>query len=196
MNHNFEKAFKDLIHVEGGYVNHPNDPGKETYKGVSRVYHPNWLGWSIIDKHKPHSLFPRILEIDDSLKNLVKNFYKIEYWDSVLGDKVSEIESPIASELFDTAVNMGPERAVIFLQRALNVLNTKNTTVLYNDVSKDGDLGPITLEALQKCCENNRGYSLLIYMNVLQGARYIENAEKNRKKEVFIAGWAQRINLQ
>lgn len=39
------------IDKEGGYklVDVTGDRGKLTYAGISRRYHPHWLGWSVID---------------------------------------------------------------------------------------------------------------------------------------------------
>ena len=48
----FEKAFINTMGYEGGYVYDPDDAGGETYKGISRRYHPSWPGWRIIDKVK------------------------------------------------------------------------------------------------------------------------------------------------
>ena len=36
----YDKAFKEVAAIEGGYVNDPQDTGGETYKGISRVNHP------------------------------------------------------------------------------------------------------------------------------------------------------------
>lgn len=38
-----------IINNEGGYSNHPSDYGGETIYGISRKYHPNWLGWKYLN---------------------------------------------------------------------------------------------------------------------------------------------------
>src|SRR2546426_796362 len=48
----FDYALTQLLKVEGGYANDPRDPGGETYKGISRVFWPNWSGWPLIDAAK------------------------------------------------------------------------------------------------------------------------------------------------
>ena len=45
---NFNQAFKKVMSAEGGYVNDPDDPGGETYKGVARKMNPRWSGWAIV----------------------------------------------------------------------------------------------------------------------------------------------------
>jgi len=66
----------------------------------------------------------------------VKAFYKENYWDKFLGDEINSQE--IADEIFDTSVNMGVERAVKFLQKALNYLNRDE--LLYLNLVVDGSI--------------------------------------------------------
>ncbi len=46
---NFTQAYNLTSAHEGGYVNDAIDRGGETYRGISRVYHSSWKGWSNID---------------------------------------------------------------------------------------------------------------------------------------------------
>ena len=48
----FKKALEHTLKREGCYANHGKDRGKETYKGISRKYHPKWPGWELIDEAK------------------------------------------------------------------------------------------------------------------------------------------------
>lgn len=66
----------------------------------------------------------------------MKAFYKENYWDKFLGDEINSQE--IADEIFDTSVNMGVERAVKFLQKALNYLNRDE--LLYLNLVVDGSI--------------------------------------------------------
>ena len=43
---NFTQAYNLTSAHEGGYVNDALDRGGETYRGISRVYHSSWNGWS------------------------------------------------------------------------------------------------------------------------------------------------------
>ena len=101
----------------------------------------------------------------------------------------------LASEVFDTAVNMGPAAAVRFLQRALNALNRGGSD--YPDVLVHGAIGPRTLAALDGYlrCRGTLGETVLRRaVDALQGARYVELAEARPADEAFVYGWlAQRV---
>jgi lysozyme family protein len=97
---NFAKALEVVLHHEGGYVNHPNDPGGETIYGISRRSHPDV--WA---KGRP--------TLEDA-----KRIYHRDYW---LPIKADAMPFPVALMVFDAAVNAGNRRAAILLQRALRV---------------------------------------------------------------------------
>ena len=97
---NFAKALEVVLHHEGGYVNHPGDPGGETIYGISRRSHPDV--WA---KGRP--------TLEDA-----KQIYHRDYW---LPIKADAMPFPVALMVFDAAVNAGNRRAAILLQRALRV---------------------------------------------------------------------------
>lgn len=97
---NFARALEVVLHHEGGYVNHPNDPGGETIYGISRRSHPDV--WA---KGRP--------TLEDA-----KRIYHRDYW---LPIKADAMPFPVALMAFDSAVNAGNRRAAILLQRALRV---------------------------------------------------------------------------
>src|SRR5206468_6724156 len=72
--------------------------------------------------------------------------YRRLYWARPRFDEVAARSSPLAAELFDTGVNMGPAVAATFLQRALTALNRSGKD--YPDLVPDGRIGPMTLFAL------------------------------------------------
>ena len=109
----FNKAFDKTSMHEGGYVYDPDDAGGETYRGISRKYNPQWIGWETIDKTRPN--IP-----NNELDPLVRQFYKVGYWDI---NKLDNFPQSVANEMFDTGVNMGTGRAAKFLQKSLNYLN-------------------------------------------------------------------------
>lgn len=192
----FKKAFMKTAGHEGGYVFDPDDAGGETYKGISRRFHPSWNGWKVIEKIKQYiknNSFNETLEENDLLQKVVKTFYKQYYWDRFQGDNIPVQE--IAEELFDTGVNMGIHRAVIFLQKGLNLLNRNQKS--YPDIIEDGNFGPNTLKTLNLFLriENNDQMSLLKIMNTLQGMHYIKYMEKNPKQEKYARGWLKRVKI-
>lgn len=181
---NFEKAFNKLLRYEGKYANDPDDPGKETYKGISRRFNPGWEGWNIIDSMKETDGFPRSLEDSTQLQELVQKFYKEEYWDFFDGDK---LPYKIAEELFESAVNVGKKRATIFMQATINIL-------LNRKLKADGILGAKTkknFKELLDCREVELIYNVL---NIFQGCWYIELMLKNPSMRKYI-GWFSRVRL-
>jgi len=100
---NFDQSFERLIGHEGGYVNHPADPGGETMYGITKrvaVEH----GYTGAMKDLPLSK--------------AKFIAKVAYWNEVLADTLPE---QVRFDLFDAAYNSGPVQAIKFLQRAAGV---------------------------------------------------------------------------
>ena len=182
---NFQKAFDNLIDIEGGYANLQGDSGKETYMGISRVYHPKWQGWSIIDKYKSHAInFEKLPTISKKLQTLVQDFYKKQYWDKFKGDDLPYI---IAEELLEQSVNIGTYKtAGENLQKALNLLNRNGN--LFPDLKVDGVVGEKTLNAVKKVNQRR----LLKVLNGLQFMHYYNLDIKNPTYEKF-AGWFDRV---
>lgn len=120
------------------------------------------------------------------LQDLVLSFYKEQYWDALSLDQANSQE--IANECFDTGVNCGTGTASLFLQRVLNVSNKNGQ--YYPELELDGNLGPVTIAALNK---HPRPKTVLKALNCLQGARYISICEHNPSQEVFFHGWMERV---
>jgi len=177
------------LKYEGLYSNDPDDFGGETYKGISRNKHPNWPGWKIIDSYTLPLPFSD--KVEKNLFHIVKKFYRLKFWDEIMGNKITSLE--IAQELFDTAVNMGNHRAIKFLQQSLNLLN--RTGVLFTDLVVDGIVGPKTLHALEIIIEARDTEILVLWMNVFQGMHYAKIMKKNPLQEKYARGWAKRIKI-
>ena len=160
MNNRFLDIYRIVMEYEGGYVNHPNDPGGETYKGISRRAHPNWKGWQLIDQKKPVP------------EQLVQEFYYNNYWVLL---KCDEMPYPVGEYLFDFGVNAGISRAVITVQRALNI-------------KADGVLGPVTIGAIQKQDPQKLMYELLKE----RVGYYTTITMQNSRFQVFFLGWIRR----
>jgi lysozyme family protein len=95
----FDAAFDILIGHEGGYVNHPDDPGGETKFGISKRAYPE-------------------LNIAALTLEEAKSIYREDYWDRVRADDLPlELRFP----LFDGAVNAGVAQSIKWLQRAVGV---------------------------------------------------------------------------
>lgn len=134
----FDIAFKRTVNAEGGYVNDPDDKGKETYMGISRVYHSKEVMWNIIDvmkKQHSGSVLNHVLKQSSVVQNNVKSIYKKEYWDVLYLDNIKN--QRIANEIFDDAVNRGVKSAVKVIQKLLNIpVNGKIDLILINKLKE------------------------------------------------------------
>ena len=100
MKENFDKCLEMLLHHEGGYVWHEEDPGGETNLGVTKKVYQDWGGTKeMID-----------LTVED-----VAPIYKKNYWDRC---KCDELSSGLDWAVFDWAVNSGTRRVSKALQQA------------------------------------------------------------------------------
>ncbi len=115
---NFDTAFSFVLKVEGGFVDDPNDKGGKTKFGISQKAFPE-------------------LKIVEITKEQAKEIYKTHYWDACQAD---QLPPSFDIAVFDCAVNQGPKKAVMLLQRALGVKD-------------DGIIGNITLEACKAAGE-------------------------------------------
>jgi lysozyme family protein len=99
----FDDAITEVLQHEGGYVNHPSDPGSETNHGVTlKVARENgYLG-----------------EMRDMPVSVAKAIYKARYWDKARCD---DLPPELRFDVFDCAVNSGVGTAIKLLQRALRV---------------------------------------------------------------------------
>ena len=124
MEANFFKSLEMVLKHEGGFVDHPEDPGGATNKGITHKTYSDFLG--------------RPLEDVSELKNIpdehVQQIYKDGYWNRVKADQLS---SGVDFCIFDWAVNSGPGRAAKALQKAVLV-------------TQDGAIGPMTLAAVEE----------------------------------------------
>ena len=192
----FRKAFeKTLIH-EGIYSNHPNDSGGETFRGITKRHHPDWEGWLIVDEIRLKNVenFEEILKKNYHLLLLAEKFYYDNYWNTsnLNLDKIGEIFPNTACQLFDIAVNMGPNTAGKILQRAINILNRDEKN--YKNITVDGIIGPKTLDILTNEFQIERAYLPKLII-LLRAKRYIDIVENNESQEVFIRGWLNRVSL-
>jgi lysozyme family protein len=119
---NFDICLTELLKHEGGYVNHPSDPGGRTNLGVTQKVYEAWVGYPVTER---------------IMRNLtpahVRTLYLTKYWDRVKGD---ELPGGLDLSVFDFAVNAGPNRAKRYLQM---LVGTK----------PDGIIGSKTMQALK-----------------------------------------------
>jgi lysozyme family protein len=183
----FLAAFQRTMGHEGTYSNDPDDPGGETYRGISRRHHPAWLGWTVVDVIRESG---EAMRSNAALQELVQHFYRVTFWAPMQAHLLPE---PIALEMFDTAVNMGVRRAVGFLQASLNALN-RNAT-LYPDLTVDGQMGPKTVAAVGALNDDDLSVCLKM-MNVFQGYHYLNRMKDSPTQEKYARGWFSRVTIE
>ena len=166
----FKVAEKYVLVNEGGYVNDPDDSGGETYRGISRKNFPGWSGWEIVDGHKPlrHGEFINSKILDAQ----VNTFYKVNFWDKMKGDQISN--QNVASYFYDFFVTSGGN-AVIELQKVLGI------------DPQTPNFGPLTLSKVN-AYEGN----LLLMLHDARTEYYERiGTGKNAK---FLKGWLARAS--
>jgi lysozyme family protein len=118
MKGNFEQCLALVLKHEGGYVDHPKDPGGATNLGCTKKVWEEWVG------HEVTKDDIKALKIAD-----VAPLYKARYWDKCRCD---DLPFGVDFSVFDLAINSGPARASKYLQTACGA-------------NADGVIGPATL---------------------------------------------------
>lgn len=165
-----------VIALEGGYVNHPADPGGETHMGITKVtaLQNGYTG--------PMRTLPR--EVAESI-------YYRRYLVAPGYAALIPLDAAVTEELFDTTVNMGPARPSAWFQRAINA--QCGATIV-----ADGRVGPGTVAAY-RACQGKVGagrlcVSMLDALDGAQRAEYQRLVRVNPKLKAFLKGWlAHRI---
>jgi lysozyme family protein len=164
MSEAFDEALVFALRWEGGYVNHPSDPGGATNYGVTQGTYDRYRSTKGLTKQS--------VKLISSAE--VHDIYESMYWDAA---RCAELPWPVSSAQFDAAVNAGPRQATQLLQRAAGV-------------SDDGVIGPKSLAAINamhpkelalRCCdERQKFYQSLVNRKPSLGA--------------FLKGWTHRVN--
>ncbi len=169
----FSKAFQLMIAHEGGYVNDPDDPGGETYKGVARKIFSKWEGWTKIDILKRQSDFPANLDRDTEIQEAVSHFYQVNFWDKMNGDQITNQE--IANSIFDFGVNAGVSASASLAQMVIGT-------------TADGVIGPQSITSLNSFNADH----FLASFTVAKIARYISIVKKRPTSRKYFYGWVCR----
>lgn len=161
----FPKILANTLHHEGGWSDHPKDPGGATMKGVTMQTYSDFMG-------RP-AMKDELRRIpDDHLEAI----YRKGYWDKVRGDELAAISPGLAAAVFDFAVNSGPGRAAKALQGLCGAVT-------------DGAIGPNTLKQVKAWVElmGTKG-AIDAYQALRQ--HYLESLDTFA---TFGRGWTRRI---
>ncbi len=172
----------NVLGVEGGYVDNPNDRGGKTNWGITE---------------KTARAYGYKGEMKDLRKQFAKEVYLAVYFLEPHFDRIFDVSPSIAAELVDCGINTGLGFTKPLIQKSLNLLNRGEKD--FKDIDEDGIIGENTIFAL-KSFLSKRGEEgekvLLKLLNILQGYRYVEICLKNKSQEIFIYGWLKnRVNL-
>ena len=171
-----------ILRAEGGDVNDALDAGGETNFGITvTVARAN--GYTGPMRDMPVAV--------------ARAIYTARYITEPKFDQVLALHAGIGTELIDTGVNMGPQRAAEFLQRWLNGFN--DTGARYPALFVDGRLGTQSLSALAAFLtwRGQDGAAVLLRaLNGLQAARYLDITEANKSQRRFLFGWIkERVTM-
>ena len=159
-----EPALLFVLRWEGGFVDHPDDPGGRTNRGVTQKVYDGWRARQGLSAQD-------VKLIADAEVHAI---YASDYW---LPPRCDVLDAPLDIVQFDTAVNMGVGRAVRFLQASAGC-------------NVDGDFGAATERAVAGC---DRGNVLAAYCQRREDF-YRGLVAKNPKLAVFLKGWMNRLD--
>jgi lysozyme family protein len=164
MSEAFDEALAFALRWEGGYVNHPADPGGATNRGVTQATYDRYRS-----NHDLPTQSVKLLTSDE-----VHDLYLSLYWTPA---RCADLPWPVSAAQLDAAVNAGPKQATRLLQRAAGATD-------------DGVLGPNTLKAIAalpprdlalRCCVERQKF-------------YVALVNRRPSLGVFLNGWTNRVN--
>ena len=149
---------------EGGFFNHPLDPGGPTNFGIIQ---------SRYDQYRTSKKLPRRSVKDITVAEYTE-IYDVYYWEPV---RAKWLDGTLGLALFDTAVNMGVGGAIRRLQMSLEVPLTGRWTQAISDVIHESD----QLEVALNICK-------------LRIAKRYDRIRERPDQKVFLKGWLNRDN--
>lgn len=170
------------VALEGGWSDHPADPGGPTAFGVTAWTLAEHRGIPRPPKNKPaevKAFFDRMRPIVAALT--LEEAKQILYERYVKKPGIDKIEPfELAQQVADISVNSGPRRAILMLQETLQKAGQA--------VAADGRLGPQTLGAIKAITDLEDGAELLMDALAIERANFYVSLGK----KVFIRGWLRR----
>jgi lysozyme family protein len=159
----FAASLPFILRWESGFVDDPDDRGGRANKGVTQnVYH----AWRA-DQGLPQQ---DVQQINDQE---VAAIYYQRYW---LPPKCDALRRKLDLAAFDTAVNMGPNRAIKVLQQAVGC-------------DADGAFGDKTKAACDSC---DLGEAMINYCDIREGI--YRTLARRLGQDKFLKGWLNRLN--
>lgn len=171
---------REIVAREGGYVDHPNDPGGATKHGVS-IRYARECG-TLFDLDKDGDVDKddiRLITPEMAVAVFLVEFY--------LEPKINTLPVVLQASIMDMAVNAGPRTAIRLAQRMFNNLRVND----WDRLTEDGAIGPKTRQALEMAATRYGNRLLQLYANE-RVAHYRSLAANNPRLAVFLRGWENR----
>ena len=178
----FELAHAHVAKWEGGFFDHPDDPGGVTMYGVSLMFLKS------LDLIEGDIDGDGDIDRDDVLKitkDRARAIFKRHFWDKPC---VEELPPLVAMAFYDFAVNAGTGRAAIVLQEGINVLCPKAIARLAPNV------GPLTRAYSKQLAATGKESALVTAYLDRRANWYRRLAGAKPKSAVFLKGWLNRTN--
>lgn len=161
----FDICLDEVLRHEGGYADHPDDPGGATNMGITHRTLARWRRvspWWRLDKAEVRALG----------RSEAARIYRASYWDRM---RAGELPAGLDLAVFDYAVNSGPDRATRALQAELGV-------------AADGQFGPLTAQAVATCRGHRLGALIDAYCD-----RRLAYLRRLSTFPAFGRGWTRRV---
>lgn len=165
-----------------GYVNDPDDPGGETFCGISRNNHPFWEGWGIIDILKEYKDFKKHLYRNKKLMDMVYEFYYESYYK---GSIESIVDERIAFLALDFKIHSGGN-GIKSLQIAVNRIYKQSILLV------DGVIGAHSLKELNSISLKSE-LEIINFCRTALDVRsgFFINCKRSWK---YLNNWVKRMN--
>lgn len=162
----FDQSISIILKHEGGYVNHPSDPGGATNRGITFNLFKQYAAALEVSKD--------LYSLKALSEDQAKFIYREHFWNPMHGDEI--INQNIADILFDGYVNMG-NKAIKLIQKEAGA-------------EADGTIGPGSLQAI-----NNANARVLFHGYKDARIKFYQDLAKRKPQlQVFLKGWLNRIN--
>lgn len=156
------------IGLEGGYVNHPSDPGGETNMGITKkvaVQHGYTGPMKALSRAVAQSIYYQAYLVAPGYEPLLA------------------LDAAVTEEMFDTTVNMGPARPGRFFQQSLNEICPALK------LKVDGQVGPASIAGFARCQRTLLCQAMLPRLDAKQLAEYDRLVRVNASLKTFHRGW-------
>ncbi len=171
MQSNFDRSLALVLREEGGWADHPADPGGATMKGITFAVFKAYC------RQKKRKV-PTKTDLRNISDADVAAIYRLQYWNAVAGD---EMPAGLDFALFDFAVNSGSGQAVKDFQRVLNA-NVSQT------INADGKITLVTKEEAKRQYKEAPERLINAYMD-----RRLVFLKKLKGWSTFGRGWSNRV---